>query len=78
LEADVRSKIYCKWSEGLLQVVVATIAFGLGIDKPGRVLRILTQAHRWTQSEIEVIQLYGPLFTYLFTLKLGIAEYKKR
>lgn len=35
LDAEVRSKMHSKWMSGELQVVVATIAFGLGIDKPG-------------------------------------------
>ncbi|XP_057332085.1 ATP-dependent DNA helicase Q1-like [Microplitis mediator] len=34
LEPDVRSKIYQRWITGEYQAVVATIAFGLGIDKP--------------------------------------------
>lgn len=34
LEADYRSEVYFKWMSGKYQAVVATIAFGLGIDKP--------------------------------------------
>lgn len=34
LEPEVRSKIYTRWITGEYQAVVATIAFGLGIDKP--------------------------------------------
>ncbi|KAG5309820.1 RECQ1 helicase, partial [Acromyrmex insinuator] len=34
LEANYRSEVYSKWMSGKYQVVVATIAFGLGIDKP--------------------------------------------
>lgn len=34
LEAEYRSQVYSKWITGKYQVVVATIAFGLGIDKP--------------------------------------------
>ncbi|XP_042220423.1 ATP-dependent DNA helicase Q1-like [Homarus americanus] len=34
LEADVRSKVHRKWVENEYQAVVATIAFGMGIDKP--------------------------------------------
>ncbi|XP_071640451.1 ATP-dependent DNA helicase Q1 [Temnothorax longispinosus] len=34
LEADYRSEVYSKWMSGKYQAVVATIAFGLGIDKP--------------------------------------------
>lgn len=34
LEADYRSEVYSKWMSGKYQTVVATIAFGLGIDKP--------------------------------------------
>ncbi|KYN45238.1 ATP-dependent DNA helicase Q1 [Trachymyrmex septentrionalis] len=34
LEANYRSDVYSKWMSGKYQVVVATIAFGLGIDKP--------------------------------------------
>ena len=30
----MRSKIHQKWTSGKLQAVVATIAFGMGIDKP--------------------------------------------
>lgn len=41
LEAEYRSKIHMKWMSGDLQVVVATIAFGLGIDKPGKFLKKL-------------------------------------
>ncbi|KAF7988699.1 hypothetical protein HCN44_001272 [Aphidius gifuensis] len=33
LEPEVRSKIYSRWITGEYQAVVATIAFGLGIDK---------------------------------------------
>ncbi|CAD6215866.1 GSCOCG00000682001-RA-CDS [Cotesia congregata] len=34
LEPEVRSKIYHRWITGEYQAVIATIAFGLGIDKP--------------------------------------------
>lgn len=34
LEAEYRSEVYSKWVSGKHQAVVATIAFGLGIDKP--------------------------------------------
>ncbi|XP_014224096.1 ATP-dependent DNA helicase Q1-like [Trichogramma pretiosum] len=34
LEAEYRTKVYNKWMSGEYQAVVATIAFGLGIDKP--------------------------------------------
>ena len=34
LEANQRSKVYQKWMDNQIQAVVATIAFGLGIDKP--------------------------------------------
>ncbi|KZC11590.1 ATP-dependent DNA helicase Q1, partial [Dufourea novaeangliae] len=34
LEANYRSEVYTKWISGKYQIVVATIAFGLGIDKP--------------------------------------------
>ena len=29
-----RSNVYRKWMDGDIQAVVATIAFGMGIDKP--------------------------------------------
>ncbi|KAK9823328.1 hypothetical protein WJX72_001962 [[Myrmecia] bisecta] len=32
-DADTRSRVQRNWSEGSLEVVVATIAFGMGIDK---------------------------------------------
>lgn len=34
LEGPLRSKVHNKWLNGEYQAVVATIAFGLGIDKP--------------------------------------------
>nr|CAD7460401.1 unnamed protein product [Timema tahoe] len=34
LEPSLRSKVHVKWMSGEYQAVVATIAFGLGIDKP--------------------------------------------
>ena len=34
LEAKSRSKVHRRWLDGKCQVVVATIAFGMGIDKP--------------------------------------------
>ncbi|XP_071443745.1 ATP-dependent DNA helicase Q1-like [Hetaerina americana] len=34
LDAELRSKVHKKWISGEYQAVVATIAFGLGIDKP--------------------------------------------
>ncbi|CAL7940278.1 unnamed protein product [Xylocopa violacea] len=34
LEAEYRSEVYVKWISGKYQAVIATIAFGLGIDKP--------------------------------------------
>ncbi|XP_068084360.1 ATP-dependent DNA helicase Q1 [Anabrus simplex] len=34
LDAKLRSKVHAKWMSGEYQAVVATIAFGLGIDKP--------------------------------------------
>ncbi|XP_058790398.1 ATP-dependent DNA helicase Q1-like isoform X2 [Phymastichus coffea] len=34
LEPEYRTKVYSKWISGDYQAVVATIAFGLGIDKP--------------------------------------------
>ncbi|KAJ0176998.1 hypothetical protein K1T71_007007 [Dendrolimus kikuchii] len=34
LDADTRSKVHIKWHEKQYQAIVATIAFGMGIDKP--------------------------------------------
>ncbi|XP_065332514.1 ATP-dependent DNA helicase Q1-like [Cloeon dipterum] len=34
MSPELRSKAHTKWLEGKLQVIVATTAFGLGIDKP--------------------------------------------
>lgn len=34
LENDVRSKVHMKWHNKQYQVIVATVAFGMGIDKP--------------------------------------------
>lgn len=34
MSPELRSKAHTKWLEGRLQVIVATTAFGLGIDKP--------------------------------------------
>lgn len=34
LEPEFRTQVYSKWISGTYQAVVATIAFGLGIDKP--------------------------------------------
>ncbi|XP_033221518.1 ATP-dependent DNA helicase Q1-like [Belonocnema kinseyi] len=34
LEPEFRTQVYSKWISGSYQAVVATIAFGLGIDKP--------------------------------------------
>ncbi|XP_046603727.1 ATP-dependent DNA helicase Q1-like [Neodiprion virginianus] len=34
LEASFRTKVHAKWLSGEYQAVIATIAFGLGIDKP--------------------------------------------
>lgn len=34
LDRDVRKQVHEKWSDGRLLVVIATIAFGLGIDNP--------------------------------------------
>lgn len=34
LDSNLRSKIHQKWLSGEYQAVIATIAFGLGIDKP--------------------------------------------
>ena len=34
LEADYRSSVHKKWLSGTYQAVIATIAFGMGIDKP--------------------------------------------
>lgn len=36
LDAPVRSKMHTKWMSGEYQVIVATIAFGMGIDKSGK------------------------------------------
>ena len=35
LDADYRSQVHRKWLGGEIQAVIATIAFGMGIDKPG-------------------------------------------
>lgn len=35
LDENVRNRMYERWISGSIQVIVATIAFGLGIDKPG-------------------------------------------
>lgn len=35
LDAEVRSKMHTKWMSNEYQVIVATVAFGMGIDKPG-------------------------------------------
>jgi len=34
MEVEARSRVHRKWTSGDLKVVVATIAFGMGIDKP--------------------------------------------
>ncbi|XP_056443860.1 ATP-dependent DNA helicase Q1 isoform X2 [Gadus chalcogrammus] len=34
LHADDKTKVHRKWSRNKIQVVVATVAFGMGIDKP--------------------------------------------
>ncbi|XP_063361986.1 ATP-dependent DNA helicase Q1-like [Cydia amplana] len=34
LEADTRSKVHTKWHDKHYQAIVATVAFGMGIDKP--------------------------------------------
>ncbi|XP_026333040.1 ATP-dependent DNA helicase Q1-like [Hyposmocoma kahamanoa] len=34
MEADTRSKVHTKWYEKYYQAIVATVAFGMGIDKP--------------------------------------------
>ncbi|XP_013143470.1 PREDICTED: ATP-dependent DNA helicase Q1-like [Papilio polytes] len=34
MEADSRSKVHSKWHENYYQAIVATVAFGMGIDKP--------------------------------------------
>ncbi|XP_068631910.1 ATP-dependent DNA helicase Q1-like [Battus philenor] len=34
MEADSRSKVHSKWHEKYYQAIVATVAFGMGIDKP--------------------------------------------
>ncbi|KAI8435631.1 hypothetical protein MSG28_003896 [Choristoneura fumiferana] len=34
LEADARSKVHIKWHDKHYQAIVATVAFGMGIDKP--------------------------------------------
>ncbi|KAL6117177.1 recql [Pungitius sinensis] len=34
MDPDDKSRIHCKWTRNKIQVVVATVAFGMGIDKP--------------------------------------------
>ncbi|XP_041977952.1 ATP-dependent DNA helicase Q1-like [Aricia agestis] len=34
MESDARSKVHIKWHEKHYQAIVATVAFGMGIDKP--------------------------------------------
>nr|XP_040030336.1 ATP-dependent DNA helicase Q1 isoform X3 [Gasterosteus aculeatus aculeatus] len=34
MDPDVKSHVHCKWTLNKIQVVVATVAFGMGIDKP--------------------------------------------
>jgi len=34
MEAHSRSKVHMRWAAGQIKVVVATVAFGMGIDKP--------------------------------------------
>ncbi|XP_011549325.3 ATP-dependent DNA helicase Q1 [Plutella xylostella] len=34
LDAETRSKVHQKWHEKIYQAIVATVAFGMGIDKP--------------------------------------------
>jgi superfamily II DNA helicase RecQ len=34
LDANARSRIHNKWLEGACNVLIATLAFGMGIDKP--------------------------------------------
>lgn len=35
LKGDQRSRVLAEWTAGEVPVVAATIAFGMGIDKPG-------------------------------------------
>ncbi|CAI9096937.1 OLC1v1033201C1 [Oldenlandia corymbosa var. corymbosa] len=34
MDADARQKVHSRWSKGKLQVIVGTVAFGMGINKP--------------------------------------------
>ena len=34
MEPEARSRVHRKWSSGDIQLIVATVAFGMGIDKP--------------------------------------------
>lgn len=40
LTDEARSDAQLKWINGTCQVVCATIAFGMGIDKPGRTFQL--------------------------------------
>ena len=34
LKADVRTEVQNEWMDGKIPVIVATISFGMGVDKP--------------------------------------------
>uniref|UniRef100_A0A3Q1FU49 ATP-dependent DNA helicase n=1 Tax=Acanthochromis polyacanthus TaxID=80966 RepID=A0A3Q1FU49_9TELE len=34
MDPDDKSQVHCRWTSNKIQVVVATVAFGMGIDKP--------------------------------------------
>jgi ATP-dependent DNA helicase Q1 len=34
MDANMREKVHMRWSKNKLQVIVGTVAFGMGINKP--------------------------------------------
>ncbi|XP_065035370.1 ATP-dependent DNA helicase Q-like 2 isoform X2 [Musa acuminata AAA Group] len=59
MDVIAREKVHLLWSKNKLQVIVGTVAFGMGINKPDGLLFIIASVNQWRHTIRRVVELGG-------------------